>query len=277
MLCANVIEDLFLKRPLDVSLGYFFCKFDETALLKTREIVGSLTRQLLKNVSTKTLKINLMNINTGYITPDIEQILSNILLLFPRHKQYFLMLDGLDECDFEEVKLLIESIQSLFRSFEYTFKIFWTNRSDFASLVTSQFKFDFQIHISPSNNGPEISRFIKLALENALESNKLKLRDSNIVFSIQDDLEAETQKMYVLTSFNCTMHALSLSEIRFFWVAFQIDSICVHNTDHDILKCLEDLPKGLPATFRRVFRRLQHSIFADPSLGRTFFEIVAAA
>ena len=64
---------------------------------------------------------------------------------------------------------------------------------------------------------------------------------------------------------------------RFLWVAFQIDSICAQNTDHDIIKSLQDLPKGLPATFRRILRRLQHSAFADPDLGRKIFEIVAAA
>ena len=64
---------------------------------------------------------------------------------------------------------------------------------------------------------------------------------------------------------------------RFLWVAFQIDSICALNTDHEIINSLKDLPKGLPETFRRILHRLQHLSFADPSLGRKIFEIVAAA
>ena len=60
-------------------------------------------------------------------------------------------------------------------------------------------------------------------------------------------------------------------------MAFQIDSICAQNTDHDIIKSLEDLPKGLPTTFRRILRRLQRSAFADPNLARKIFEIVGAA
>ena len=64
---------------------------------------------------------------------------------------------------------------------------------------------------------------------------------------------------------------------RFLWVAFQIDSVCALNTDHEIINSLKDLPKGLPETFRRILHRLQHSTFADPSLGRKIFEIVAAA
>lgn len=64
---------------------------------------------------------------------------------------------------------------------------------------------------------------------------------------------------------------------RFLWVAFQIDSICALNNDDDIVSSLKDLPKGLPATFRRILSRLQDSPFADPCLGRKIFEIVAAA
>ena len=60
-------------------------------------------------------------------------------------------------------------------------------------------------------------------------------------------------------------------------MAFQIDSICTQNTDYDIINSLKNLPKGLPATFTRILRRLKHSPFADPSLGRKIFEIIVAA
>ena len=56
-----------------------------------------------------------------------------------------------------------------------------------------------------------------------------------------------------------------------------MDTICAQNTDHDILYCLKDLPKGLPATFRRILRWLQDSAYANPILGRKIFEVVAAA
>ena len=277
VLCANVIEDLILKKSLDSSLAYFFCRSDEAASLKAREVIGSLARQFFEDLPIESLELNQAELSIGDIIPDIERILSKMLLLLPRHKQCFLVLDGLDECDYEEVWVLIESIQSLLKSSEYTFRVFWTGRSDFASRVSDQFRPDFQVHISPTNNRPEISRFINLALENALESNRLKLRDPNVVLKIQDALEAGAQEMFVLPPFHYTVLASSSPVFRFLWVAFQIDSICAQNTDHDILFCLETLPKGLPATFRQILRRLKHSVFADPSLGRTIFEIVAAA
>lgn len=59
-------------------------------------------------------------------------------------------------------------------------KVFFTGRSGFAVGVSDHFQPDFHVPISPSNNGPEISRFIALALENALENHILKgIRDKN--------------------------------------------------------------------------------------------------
>lgn len=64
---------------------------------------------------------------------------------------------------------------------------------------------------------------------------------------------------------------------RFLWVTFQLESICRENTDEGILKALEDLPKDLPTTYRRILRRLHDSESTDPSMGKTVFEIVSAA
>ena len=64
---------------------------------------------------------------------------------------------------------------------------------------------------------------------------------------------------------------------RFLWVTFQLESICRENTDESILKALEDLPKDLPTTYRRILRRLRNSGSTDPSMGIKVFKIVSAA
>lgn len=60
-------------------------------------------------------------------------------------------------------------------------------------------------------------------------------------------------------------------------MTFQIESICRENTDDSILKALGDLPKDLPATYRRILRRLRDSGSTDPHTGKRLFEIVSAA
>ena len=60
-------------------------------------------------------------------------------------------------------------------------------------------------------------------------------------------------------------------------MTFQIDSICRENTDEAILNALEDLPKDLPTTYRRILRRLRDSGSTDPLTGKKVFELIAAA
>lgn len=70
---------------------------------------------------------------------------------------------------------------------------------------------------------------------------------------------------------------LYLYSYRFLWVVFQIESICALNTDHEIISSLNDLPKNLPATFRRILHRLQRSDSADTRRARLIFELITAA
>lgn len=277
VLCANVIEDLVLNKPQGSSLGYFFCRSDEASSLKAREVIGSLARQLFEDLPDDEFRLNQVNHSLVGTTLSTEQIVSDMMLLLPPHWQYILVIDGLDECEKDQAKALLGSIQSLLKLSSHMFRIFLTGRSDFASRVSEQIPPDYHIHISPINNGPEISRYIEHALEDALESNRLKLRDPSIILKIQEALELGACEMSVSTLIVASYVCINSSVLRFLWVAFQIDSICALNNDHDIISSLKDLPKGLPATFRRILRRLQDSPFADPGLGRKIFEIVAAA
>ena len=194
VLCANVVEDLVLTKALGSSVGYFFCRSDEAASLRARDVIGSLARQMFEDVPDDTL-INNQVKPGGDNTLDTEQILSSMLLLLPPKKHYIIALDGLDECDYKEVEVLVGAIQSLLKSSKHIFKLFWTGRSDFASRISEQIRPDYQIQISISENGPEISKFIELALEDALEGNRLKLGNPNIIVQIQDALEVGAQEM----------------------------------------------------------------------------------
>ena len=200
VLCANVIEELILNKSQGSSIGYFFCRSDEAASLKAREVIGSLARQFFDDVLTAEFKFTEMDPSLRGITLDTERVLSSMLLLLPRHKHYVMVIDGLDECEYDEVRALVKLLQPLLKSSKHVFKLFWTGRSDFATRVSAQLQPDHEIHILPSNNGPEIARFIQLALEDALESNRLKLRDPNIILNIQDALESGANEMFVITS-----------------------------------------------------------------------------
>ena len=214
VLCANVIENLIVNKYQGSSLGYFFCRSDEAASLKAREVIGSLARQWFEDITTEEFQINQMEQYVGGITLNIEQLLSRMRLLLPCHKHYTMVIDGLDECEYGEVTALVESIQSLMQTSKQVFKVFLTCRSDLALRISEKLQPDWQIHISSSNNGPEISIYIELALAEALEKNRLKLRDPGTILKIQDALELGAHEMLVNTSICCDLCSSKLTGVQ---------------------------------------------------------------
>ena len=277
VVCASVIEDLTINKPVGYHLAYFFCRYDEAVSLNAREVMGSLARQFFQNLPVEALRLKDKDPNAGVATLDIQQIVDAMLLVLPQARVYIMVLDGLDDCRQKEVNALIDCLQSLAALSGFFLKIFWSCRTDFVSRFPQRLRPDFQVQISSLNNGPEISNFIEVALVDALESGKLKLRCPEIIIQIQEDLEVGAQEMLVNDRLLKLFYSRLTYIIRFLWVVFQIDSICAQHSDHDILRSLRDLPKGLPETFRRMLRRLQDSPFANPSLARKILEIVAGA
>lgn len=196
VLSSSVVEELLVTKAANVSVAYFFCRDDNLESLKAREIMGSLARQFLSGIPAKLF--NKIDRDIGGITLNTEQIVSHLLHLLPPEAQYVIVLDGLDECGSGEVYHLFETLQSLLRSPTHIFKLFWTGRSDFVAKVSHRLQPNFAVTISQSNNGPEISNFIELALDEALMDGRLQLRDPGIIFKIQDALETNAREMYVL-------------------------------------------------------------------------------
>ena len=193
VLSSSVVEELLITKGADVLVGYFFCRDDDLESLKAREIMGSIARQFLSGMWGRSF--NMVDRDLDGITLNTEQIVAHLLRILPLKGQYIIVLDGLDECEPREAYQLFEILQSLFRSSTQIFKLFWTGRSDFVAKVVHSLQSNFHVTISQSKNGPEISGFIELALDEALESGRLQLRDPQIISKIQDALEAEAHEM----------------------------------------------------------------------------------
>ena len=197
VLSASVVEDLSLKKPTNSSLGYFFCRYDMAETLRAREVMGSLARQLLQNQPTRELSLDKLDHNSGDIDPNIDQIAQILLRVLPSDQQYFLVIDGIDECSEAEHIVLLKTLQYILESTKQIFKLFWTCRFDLVAKVSEKLRPDNQVNISPSCNAPGISNFIECALKEALESQRLKLRDPRIIVKIQEALENGAQGMSV--------------------------------------------------------------------------------
>ena len=194
ILSSSVVEELMITKGADATVGYFFCRYDDLESLKTREIVGSLARQLLADIPERSF--NQIERDVTGITLSTDQVISHLLRLLPQQDKYFMLLDGLDECEPEEARYLFETLESLFGCSTHVFKLFWTGRSDFIAKVPHRLQPNYHVTITASKNEPEISNLIERALDEALENGRLQLQDPRIIVNIQDALEANACEMY---------------------------------------------------------------------------------
>ena len=191
VLSANVVENLMLTTPAAV-ISYFFCRHDEAESLKARTVIGSVARQLFSCVNLDVIdKVD--RINTSFL--DTDKVLEYLRTLLPSDPQeYFIIIDGLDECDQKELKLLIEYLKELLAS-RHIFHIYCSSRPDLSRWVPALLRPQWNVSMSEASS--EIAQYIERELEERLESGSLCLGDPTIILTIQDALVKGSQGMLV--------------------------------------------------------------------------------
>ena len=251
VLMANIVDDLHLhahsaKAADKVPVAYFFCRYDDTESLKAQTIFGSLVRQLLQNIPDLTHAEQL--IDQGASVSDTDLVLQILECALPADSKAYIVLDGLDECDAAEARIILQLLQGLQASFSILLCLSYKLRGD-NSLAASVDELADQNRIGIPDNNPDISSFISSELEKRILSGKLAVGDPTLILEIQNTLVQGAQGMFL-------------------WVALQIESLCSARTDGAIWQALKNLPKDLPGTFHRIIqkegvdrKRLQLQIF----------------
>ncbi|RYP73128.1 hypothetical protein DL771_003764 [Monosporascus sp. 5C6A] len=166
---------------------------------------------------------------------DFEGILEVLQRALPPDFKAHFVLDGLDECDDLQRRILIQQLRQLQDNFTLLICVSFRLEADNAlKLGSEQFAKHSTITIPEDN--PDIGGFISAELERCIESGKLTIGDATLILEIEDALLQGAQGMFL-------------------WVALQIESLCAAKTDEAIRQALADLPKDLPETFSRILQR----------------------
>ena len=189
---TNLIEKV---SPKDVT-AYFFCRFDETESLKAKTIVGSIARQLVSDLPATVFgKFNLESTDATSLISALEAMLSDT-------RQYFIVLDGLDECGEKQIEEVVEIFNGLLLSSHLQIKLFWTSRPNILGWLPGRFLTEQRINLETVENqsrvAHDISIFIVTTLEEWLdgEAPELQINDPSLVETILRCLEKEAQGMY---------------------------------------------------------------------------------
>ena len=164
VLSANIVEDLFCLRPT-AKVAFFFCKYDESISLNVRTIIGSIARQIFESVKAEipNFATEVDGVELG--TLDSDQILDYLEKLLPATRSYHVLIDGIDECGEEDIKLLISYLQRLLES-KIQFQVYCSSRQDIYRQVSAPLKPRLrQLNVTLSDLNSEIEDYIQAELE----------------------------------------------------------------------------------------------------------------
>ncbi|KAF2670549.1 hypothetical protein BT63DRAFT_356449, partial [Microthyrium microscopicum] len=239
VLLANMVSDLVLhvanQSYLTAPVAYFFCQPDETESLTARTIIGSLARQLLESITNLQPFSEDADANTLLDTDKISELLRKRL---PLGTHAYIIVDGLDECPLHEKEMACSALQKLQQFLNVSLCVSYRYEAGTKNPTEPNFLKILQ----PSNfasmeeNNADIKTFILHELADRLETGRLLLGDPTLVIDIRDALLEGSQGMFL-------------------WVALQIDTLCLMETDASICEALKDLPRTLTETYSRILRK----------------------
>ncbi|KAL8660534.1 MAG: hypothetical protein Q9202_006457 [Teloschistes flavicans] len=231
---------------------FHFCRFDDQESLKASTIIGSIARQLVNDLPEDSFH----DFEHRPTTMDfLKNTLDNI-------RQYFIILDGLDECSESNIREVSETLHSLLSYSHLHIKVFWCSRPNIPQWIRSKLRTQQHVSLetvqSQSQVASDIGRFIDVTLEEWLEGDtpRLQIGDPTLVLMIEDRLKNEAGGMFL-------------------WVKLQLQTLCQKKSDKQIIDTLSHLPKDLPETFERVLADITEP--DDVTLGTQIFRWLAVA
>ena len=195
--------------PPDVAV-FFFCCFDEEESLQARIIIGSIVRQLVSDLPANVFH----TFNQEYTcAPGIVSFLEATL---SHSRRYFILLDGLDECEEAQIKEIADILHGLLLSPHLSIKLFWSSRPNVLHWLPGRFLTQHHIDIETVENqnrvALDIRKFVHTTLEEWLEGEtpELQISDPTLVLQIQHCIEKEAQGMYEISVFILVHYMLIL-------------------------------------------------------------------
>lgn len=163
------------------------------ASLNARTIFGSIARQLTSDLPTEAFH------PFQSTTADLTAILKFLEAVLPRKRRYFVVLDGLDECEEMQFREIVDALRSLLDSTLLHVKLCFTTRTSIMSWVPLRLRPDRHIVLDTPENQASVTRdienFVNASLQERLRENELQLGDPALVLKIQDALKTGAQGM----------------------------------------------------------------------------------
>ena len=188
MLSAYVIDmALCQPKPVGSLTAFFFCDPDTPTSLTAGTIFGSLIKQFQKcetmsdSFTTKLSQI----LKDG--DPDSFEI-GTLLIDAISSQSATIVIDGIDECTQNEREIVFKVLREVLTNRVTDMKIFVTSRPDIAGDVKRNFKCYYEAPALTAKTMDAIGSYIDGALQERLDSGKLKVGEPATLSDIRESL-----------------------------------------------------------------------------------------
>ena len=202
-LSACVVAHLLSEASGIDSISYFFCRYDDPESLTTRAMVGSIARQLLSDLPLEVFTI--LNQEIQDTKPDGEWLFEVLASRLSTDRQYFIVLDGLNEFEDADIKEVVYFLERLLALPTLKIKIFYSIQGIRLPVKAS---FARHIAIDESSISSDINQYIDVILEHHLENGTLQLGNPGLKSLIQRALKEGARGMSVFLAPNEIYHTL---------------------------------------------------------------------
>ncbi|CEI70721.1 hypothetical protein FVEN_g795 [Fusarium venenatum] len=243
ILSSRVIEFINDKQSESEVVSFFFSRFDDFASLDCDTILRSLVSQLVSRPSlTKIIeRENLYNDlelarDQCYSRESLKKLFQRSIGLI---EKWFIVLDGIDECNAEERRGLFEFLSDLVAHKDTSgkVKLLLSCRETLNHDIRKWFPSPLHVVTGSTKTSQDILTYAEDILRAKLSKGELVLGDIDLAEEILQSISIKEQGMFL-------------------WVFLSIEDICSRKSDADIAQALETLPSELNVTLDRALERI---------------------
>lgn len=193
VLSSSVVDDLSSRYAKSVL--YHYCDYANRATLEPVEIYRTLIQQcflygLLSNADKDKLVRESALRQSRVPESTLDSILGQTL---KNHSRIFVILDGIDECDKNDQKILLEKMKQFLTLGNRDLRIFITCREE--SQVLASLSDLRKILVSTMSNAEDISNYISTAVSRSKASGELHISDRELEQEIITSLATKARGM----------------------------------------------------------------------------------
>ncbi|MCJ1357988.1 MAG: Ankyrin-2 [Icmadophila ericetorum] len=255
---AAAIESL-LSLPLrngNERIGFFFCEYDNRESLRPETVLRALIRQCLLAETLSKAMIDKLKDVFQHSPPDTDDLEALLHYIAATSDQIIFVIDGLDECDQRDRRILLKMIRRLISSSPSIIRILISARGELIEDIDREFQTYQQVNMDNEAVYNDISIFVRDTLEEKRAQGDLRVGGTQLLQEISDALVKGAHGMFL-------------------WVTFQIEDLCRQKCDADIRDSLRRLPRTITETYQRLLLRIVDE--GDTAIVNTALRWVAAA